>query len=355
VSLTSTANRLATFLLFTLLFNLPVQSQADTSSAQKRKAASDSSLIEAGGELSDTLKYGPPLAGSATFHSVYPISPETKKKRIIINTSAHAALYVGSMLVLNQAWYADYPKSSFHTFDDSDEWLQVDKVGHAWSAYQISRVSMATWKWAGLNRKQQIWIGGLAGATFQTVIEVLDGFSEQWGWSWGDFAANCIGSGMLIGQQLAWNEQRISFKFSFHKMRYNDPVLDNRSDSLFGSSLPERALKDYNGQTYWLSANLKSFFPKSKIPAWLNVSVGYGASGMFGAFDNTWTDANGSHDLTHIPRLREWYLAPDIDFTKIPTNKKWLKTVFFILNGFKLPSPALVLSDGKLRVQGFYF
>jgi hypothetical protein len=214
---------------------------------------------------------------------------------------------------------------------------------------------MATWKWAGLNRKQQIWIGGLAGATFQTVIEVLDGFSSEWGWSWGDFTANCIGSGLLIGQQLGWNEQRISFKFSFHKMNYNDNMLNRRSDSLFGSSLPERALKDYNGQAYWLSANIKSFFPQSKIPGWLNVAVGYGASGMFGGYSNKWTEGSASFDRSDIPRQRQWYLAPDIDFTRIRTKSKFLKSVFFVLNAFKLPAPALMLSNGKLKVHAIYF
>ena len=283
------------------------------------------------------------------------LSPAIKKKRVWINTGLHAGIYAGSMLVLNQAWYAGYPRSSFHTFNDNKEWQQVDKTGHSWSAYQISRTSMATWKWAGLNRKQQIWIGGLAGATFQTVIEVLDGFSSEWGWSWGDFTANCVGSGLLIGQQLGWNDQRISFKFSFHKMNYDDNMLNRRSDSLFGSSLPERALKDYNGQAYWLSANIKSFFPQSKIPGWLNVAVGYGASDMFGGYSNKWTEGSTSFDRSDIPRLRQWYLAPDIDFTRIRTKSKFLKSVFFVLNAFKLPAPALMLSNGKLKVHAIYF
>jgi hypothetical protein len=350
VSLTSAVYRSATTIIVSF-FSTLLFAQTDTVKVEVvRMEKVDSVTATTSG---DTLING--IAQPAYDPHQLFLDPATKKKRVIINTGLHVGLYAGSMLILNQAWYADYARSNFHTFDDNDEWLQVDKVGHAWSAYQISRTSMASWKWAGLNRKQQIWIGGLAGATFQTVIEVLDGFSAEWGWSWGDFAANCFGSGLLIGQQLAWNEQRIAFKFSFHKMNYDEPGLNERSDSLFGASFPERMLKDYNGQTYWLSANLKSFFPKSRIPAWLNVSVGYGASGMFGATDNTWEDANGSHDLSHIPRLRQWYLAPDIDFTKIPTNSKFLKAVLFVLNAFKLPAPALVLSGGKLTVQGFYF
>jgi hypothetical protein len=284
------------------------------------------------------------------------INPEKLRKRSLWVAGAHVGIYAGSLLVLNQAWYADYPRSSFHFFDDNKEWLQVDKVGHAWSAYQISRTSMATWAWAGKNKKQQIWLGGLSGAAFQTVIEILDGFSEEWGWSWGDIAANCVGSGILIGQELGWGEQRITFKWGFHKKNYKEAELNQRADQQYGKSLQERALKDYNGQTYWLSANLKSFFKQSNLPKWLNIAVGYGADGMFGAFDNTWTDKqNNFHDRSDIERVRQFYLAPDIDFTRIHTNSKFLKSVFFVLNAFKLPTPALVLSNGKLGVKAFYF
>jgi hypothetical protein len=32
-----------------------------------------------------------------------------------------------------------------------------------------------------------------------------------------------------------------------------------------------------------------------------------------------------------------------------------MRSVLFCLNAFKLPAPALVLSDGKLAVRGIYF
>lgn len=279
------------------------------------------------------------------------------KKRTLAMAGIHAGLYTGSMLVLNEAWYKDYPKDEFHTFNDIEEWLQVDKVGHTWSAYQISRASYAGWRWTGMNDKKAIWLAGASGFGFQTVIEVLDGFSAEWGWSWGDFSANFIGSSMFIGQHLAWQEERISFKFGFHKMTYDDPQLNKRTDELFGGSLPERMLKDYNGQTYWLSANLKSFFKQSKLPPWLNMAVGYGATGMFGGTENIWTDPDTNQEINRsdIDRRRQFYLAPDVDFTRIKTNKKWVRTVFYCLNAFKMPAPALMLSKGKLTVHGFYF
>ena len=283
-------------------------------------------------------------------------APDYKDRRVAM-TGLHVGLYAGSLLLLNEAWYKDYPRGKFSTFNDWSEWNQVDKVGHAWSAYQLSRASYAGWRWAGLSEKKAVWVAGASGFTFLTVIEILDGFSEEWGWSWGDFGANMLGSGLFIGQHLGWKEERISYKFSFHKMSYSDPQLNERSDELFGSSLPERMLKDYNGQTYWLSANLKSFFKDSKLPPWLNIAVGYGASGMFGGTENIWEDPETGQtiDRTDIPRLRQWYLAPDIDFTKIRTNSKFMRSMFYVLNAFKMPAPTLVLSNGKLRVHGFYF
>jgi len=78
---------------------------------------------------------------------------------------------------------------------------------------------------------------------------------------------------------------------------------------------------------------------------------------MFGGYDNIWTDPTTGveYNRTDIPRVRQWYLAPDIDFTRIKTNSKFMRSVFFCLNAFKLPAPALVFSKGKFTVQGFYF
>ncbi|MEO7522557.1 MAG: hypothetical protein ABIT58_00605, partial [Ferruginibacter sp.] len=213
------------------------------------------------------------------------------------------------------------------------------------------------WRWTGISRKQRIWIGGMSGAVYQTVIETLDGFSSEWGWSWGDIGANLVGSGMLVAQELAWDEQRIQFKWSFHRKHYDDATLNTRTDKIFGKSNPERFLKDYNGQTYWLSANMRSFFPTTKIPRWLNISVGTGAEGLFGARENIGRDKNGNIEFSRpdIKRYRQWYLAPDIDLTKIKTNKKAIRFAFMILNILKFPTPSLEYSNGGVKFNWIHF
>jgi uncharacterized protein YfiM (DUF2279 family) len=282
--------------------------------------------------------------------------PSTKKKRIRLLAAGNLVAYTGSMTALYQIWYKDYPQTHFHFFNDNKEWLQVDKAGHAYSAYVASRASMEMWRWAGLKRNQRIWIGGMSGAFYQTVIETLDGFSAEWGWSWGDFAANMFGSGLLVSQELAWDEQRISFKFSTHHKSYPDGELGIRANQLFGKSFGERVFKDYNANTLWLSANLKSFFGKSHLPGWLNIAVGYGAEGMYGGEANIWVDKQGiGHNRTDIPRYRQFYISPDIDLTRIKTRSKPLKIALFVLNSFKFPAPALEWSQGKLKGNWIQF
>ncbi len=296
--------------------------------------------------------------------TVYPWQPAnslidsaTRRKRTRLVIAGNIIGYGGTMVGLYSAWYKDYPQTHFHTFNDWPEWKQMDKVGHFYSAYIESMGSMEMWRWTGVDRKKRIWLGGISGAVYQTVIEVLDGFSAGWGWSWGDFGANIVGSATLISQELAWNDQRVRIKFSFHNKHYSDTELNKRSDQLFGSSVTQRFIKDYNGQSYWASMNLKSFFPASKIPAWLNLSVGYGAEGMFGGERNIGKDDAGNiiFNRSDIKRYRQWYLSPDIDFSKIRTNSKAVKVLFTVFNAFKFPAPTLELSNGKFKGHLLYF
>lgn len=282
---------------------------------------------------------------------------QLNNKKIKNIAALHIGLYGGSMIGLYNTWYKNYPQSKFHSFNDWEEWQQMDKVGHLYSAYAMSRYSMELWKHTGISRKKRIWLGGLTGAAYQTIIETLDGFSSEWGWSWGDIGANILGSASLISQELLWDEQRIQIKTSFHKKIYEDDILNKRSDLIFGKSLAERCLKDYNGQTYWISANLKSFFPESKIPQWLEISIGTGAEGMFGARENFAVNNEGNiiFNRQDISRVRQWYLAPDIDLTKIKTKSKTIKTILFVLNSLKFPTPALEWTDGNFKWNWIVF
>jgi hypothetical protein len=169
-------------------------------------------------------------------------------------------------------------------------------------------------------------------------------------------AANVAGAATFAGQELGWKEQRIQLKLSYRSYDYPGELLTRRNQ-LFGKNWNERILKDYNSQTYWASVNIRSFFPGSSIPKWLNIAAGYGSDGMYGGRQNIWKDKSGStFDRRDISRVRRFYLAADADLTRIKTKSGLLKTVFYVLNMVKVPAPALELnSNGKLQFHYLKF
>lgn len=285
------------------------------------------------------------------------LTPHQQQQRVWLTGAVSAIGYGGSFVFLNEAWYKGYPRSSFHTFNDGGEWQQMDKIGHAWTAYHTSRAATGLWKWSGLKPSTAVVLGTGSSLLYMLSIEYLDGRSAEWGWSWPDAGADIAGASLFALQELGWKEQKISLKFSSHRKHYETPALEGRANELYGSSLPERLLKDYNAQTYWLSANLKSLVPSWNLPRWLNLSIGYGADGMYGGYENRAFDKNGNltFDRRDIHRYRQWYLAPDIDLTRLPVKSKFVKTVFFALNCLKFPAPSLELSNGKLTGHWMHF
>lgn len=260
---------------------------------------------------------------------------------------AEVALGAGTLAALSQAWYADYPKSDFHYIDDSAEWLQMDKAGHLFSSYHMGRMGAEVLQWSGASRKSQLIYGSTVGFAFLSVVEVMDGYSAEWGASWGDAIANASGTLLYAGQELLWNEQRIVPKFSFH----TSPYAGARPNTL-GSNLQEQILKDYNGQTYWLSVNLKSFTKDEFLPDWLNLAAGYGATGMITGDERIVNTAF----FPEKRRLRQFYLSFDADLTRIKTKSHLLKTLFSVFNTIKIPAPAFELkSSGSSRWHWLYF
>ncbi len=278
------------------------------------------------------------------------LSQKIKQRKIVLGTSS-ALLTVGSLVYLNQAWYSDYNTGNFHFFDDNSEWLQMDKIGHVYSNYQMSRLMMQAFDWAGFSRKKTLFIGGTMGLAYMTAIECMDGYSKGWGFSWGDEVSNLLGTGLSISQQAFWNQQRVQLKFS-----YSSSGLAKYNPTLLGKTPYTQVLKDYNGQTYWLSLNPSSFLSKqSRFPKWLNVAFGYNAFGMLGANGNNFLVQDEQGNVLKFTRERRWLLSLDIDLTRIKTRSKFLKAVFQAFSVVKIPAPALQWSNSGLKGYLIYF
>nr|WP_321230376.1 DUF2279 domain-containing protein [uncultured Psychroserpens sp.] len=268
---------------------------------------------------------------------------KSRRNTVVITEATLASL---TLIGLNQLWYADFEHSKFKTINDSDEWLQMDKLGHVFSSYQLGRVGANTLNWAGVSKNDQLIYGATLGFGFLTAVEMFDGYSKEWGFSWSDMAANAAGTGLYVGQELLWDEQRVTLKYSFHQTKY----ANQRPDKL-GDGFLEEVLKDYNGQTYWLSANVNSFFKDSKIPKWVNVAFGYGAEGML-----TGKTEPTDNLLITQNRRRQFYLSLDVDLSRIKTNSRVLRTIFDVFNVIKVPAPTISFDrENGMKLHYIYF
>jgi len=267
------------------------------------------------------------------------------EKRLLVLGTALGAGYTGLLVSLNKAWYSKQERTNFHFFDDAAEWKQVDKAGHFWSAFQESRAGIDLLRSAGVPEKKAILYGGLLGVALQTPVEVFDGYQSAYGASITDLAANTLGAAAVLTQELIWHKIRIMPKYSFHTTQYA-----SLRPNVLGNSIAEQALKDYNGQTYWLSVNLADFMKvESKYPKWLSIAVGYGAEEM--VFNST-----GGNEALGLGAHRQFYLSPDLNLMQFKGKNRLLNTALYVLSMVKVPAPALEYnSKNGFRLHALYF
>ena len=286
---------------------------------------------------------------SAAQQYFLPASDQFRPDRLKKVVWTESAVFVLTSVGLYFLWYKKFPKSKFHLLNDNKEWLQMDKLGHATTAYNVSVMQHDLLRWSGVKPNQAILGGALTSLAFLSIVEVMDGFSRDWGFSGGDMLANISGAGLFAAQQFGWGQQRVGLKFSASFSPYAQ-----HNPKLLGKKWAERLMKDYNGQTYWLSFNLRSFMKtESNFPVWLNVAAGIGGDGMIGALKNP-TTIDGK-EIPTFKRTRQFYLAPDADLHRIRSVQA-LNAPLFLLQYFKTPAPAIEWkTDGKIRLKPVQF
>ena len=270
-----------------------------------------------------------------------------EQKRNILLISA-ATTYTAALVALNQLWYSDYPKSDFHFINDNKEWLQMDKMGHMTFSYYSGVAGIKACQWTGMSRKESIWYGGFTGTSFLTIIEILDGKSAEWGASSGDLIANSLGSFLAIGQELIWSDQRIQLKYSYKPSQW---AAENPEQ--LGKNHLQRTLKDYNGQTYWMSLNLKSLLKiqNKDFPAWLSLSFGHSGNKM----TEPYQEDKKENGTWYPKRKRQFLLSFDVDLNKIKTKNKALNSILHSFGFLKFPAPTLELRNGNLFFHPIYY
>lgn len=279
---------------------------------------------------------------------VYVIEDSSKmdKRTVYKALSFSAAYYASSIYIMNNTWYKDKEKVSFHFYNDNAGYLQVDKFGHMFGGYVYSYLGYFGLKKLGASRKEALVLGSTMGFVLQFPIEIMDGLHDGYGFSWGDIAANTMGSALVSGQDLLFREQLIKYKFSYRESEYS-----KNSNGYYGETPMNRLLKDYNGHTYWLSMPANKFFLKQYLPPWMNIAFGYGANGMYGEFENI-PNFNGVI-IPKSERYRQYLLTLDVDWTRIKTNSKFLHLLFKGMTFVKLPFPTLEYNT-KGQFNGYW-
>ena len=268
---------------------------------------------------------------------------DSSSKRELILTTGIASSAAVSLIGINHVWYKNYPKTSFHLFDDFKEWNGMDKVGHVCTSYHLNHYSYLLLKKNGI--KKPLLKSSLYTFSYMMGVEFIDGFSSEWGFSIYDVMANGIGSLMYASQQKWFKKQIFKIKFSSHFSEYS-----SCRPSLLGETPAQQIFKDYNGQTYWLTFNLNQLLnQKINFFNYVDFAVGYSIDGFTGAHENPIIATCPCHydQCNNLERKSQFLFSLDLNTDKIKSKNKVFKFLLAPFDIVKVPFPAVIINDDK--------
>jgi len=224
--------------------------------------------------------------------------------------------------VLNNLWWKG-ERSSFH-FEWERDWrysLGADKLGHAWFPYLTSTFYNGVFLWCGLDTAASLWASSGLALAYQTYIEIRDGFSAEWGFSWGDMVADVLGAALPVARHYVPALRAFEFKISF------------APSERFRSGSNAAIFDDYESTLHWISVDVNALLPRTAAdlwPDWLNVAVGHTVVGL--------DEMGAGH--------HEFYLSLDWNLERLPGDTDLLRFLKRLANLYHLPAPAVRLSPG---------
>jgi len=230
--------------------------------------------------------------------------------------------FVYGHILQNDLWWKG-ERSDFH-FDWDHDWtyaLGADKLGHFYFPYLTTNIYRQAFTWAGMDTSSALWAAGGLAFTYQTYIEVRDGFSAAWGFSWGDFAANTLGALYPVAQYHLPPLRNFDVRISFYPS-------EKFRNGAYGA-----IIDDYESTFHWLTVNVHDLLPENlrgDYPAWLNIAVGHSVRGLD-------LKGAGGHEL---------FLSLDWNLEGLPGDGWFWKLLKENLKFYHLPAPAVKIYPG---------
>jgi hypothetical protein len=170
-----------------------------------------------------------------------------EKKALTINMAG-----AGAMLAIGTGTWG-YGTSDFHFANegwfDSDTYQGgADKLGHAYSGYILTEYYDSIYKQFGYSDKEAILWGALSGWSQMSFIEVCDGFSSEYGFSWEDEAMNTAGTALAY---LRHCYPSLKDQFDYRMEWYPSPSVRHGDWS--------SPFTDYSGQKYLVALKPDGF------------------------------------------------------------------------------------------------
>lgn len=248
--------------------------------------------------------------------------------RLGIVAGASAVILGGIYYRWKTAWWnngtADFHIDYNYTYIDN-----VDKVGHLYGGILFTECFGVGLRWAGLSEESSLLYGGILSTLVYTGVELKDGYAPTWGFDPLDLGASVVGAFYPYAQKKIPFLMNFNFKWSYfpsNSKYYNDLNKESRNNQFFND--------DYEGQTFWVTANLRNLMPpsiNSFFPDFLNLALGISVENL--------ADPLNKH--------RVFIISPDIDITKlIQTDSNFLNEILRLLNYLHLPLPAIRISPG---------
>ncbi len=244
---------------------------------------------------------------------------QTDYYRLGVIGGVTAAGFIYGYAVQNDIWWKD-ENASFH-FNWQEDWTYAhgaDKAGHLYFPYLISSVYGDLFQWSGIEKDDAYLYSGILALTHQTFVEVRDGFSQRWGFSWGDMIFNTIGAAFPYAKAKLPALRGIFFKVSYY------PSLRFRNNS------HKVIIDDYESTYHWAVLNINKYLDqdnKSFLWDFLNIGFGHGVKNL--------DSDNPDHEI---------FIALDLNLNAIKWDFIGWKIIQKAFSFYRLPSPAIRLS-----------